>query len=182
MTKTKRVAIGTLTLVLVATMASIATAVVFSSTVGGTGVAQVKSVRSGISQEFTDDGGATTSKNLGGSVATIKIPKKQKGILLIRFASDTACFGGITGGFDSCYVRALVNNKVARPGEVSFDNNNTNTESNQREAHSMDWSYGPVGPGTYTVRIQVRTDESPCCLVTFDLDHWTLTVERAAAA
>jgi hypothetical protein len=143
-------------------------------------VTQVRVVRSNIGQTFTDDGGATTATNLSGGSATISVPSGQKAHLLIRFSADTACYGGAADGYDSCYVQVLVNDATVPPGEVSFDNNGLNTETvtlNQRDAHSMEWVKS-VGAGTYTVQVQVRTDDSPCCLVTFDLDHWLLTIER----
>ena len=171
-----------LVLVLVAVTASVATAITLSSTVTGKSVTQVKSVRSTLAQQFTDTAGATVATNLGGGSTSITVPAGQKALLLIRFSADTACFGGTSGGYDSCYVQALVNGSVAQPGEVAFDNNNNNTEAvllSQRDAHAMEWAK-TVGAGTYTIQIKVRTDDSPCCEVEFDLDHWTLTVERVA--
>ena len=42
----------------------------------------------------------------------------------------------------------------------------------------MEWAKN-VGAGTHTVQIQVRIDDSPG-VVGFDLNAWTLTVERVA--
>ncbi len=172
-----KIAILVLAMTLVAVAASVATAITFSSTVTGKSVTQVKAVRSTLAQQFTDDGGAIAATDLTGGSTTVTVPAGQKALLLIRFSAATACYGGAGGGYDSCYVQALVNGSAVAPGEVAFDNNNTNTESTQLEANSMEWAR-TVGAGTYTVQIQVRTDESPCCLVTFDLNPWTLTVER----
>jgi len=175
----RRIATSVLVLTLVAVAAAVATALTYSSTVTGTSVTQVKVVRSAFPQQFTDDGGATTATSLGGGSASIRVPAGQNALLLIRFSAATACYGGNSGVSHSCYVQALVDGTVVAPGEVSFDNNNTNTESSQFEAHSMEWAK-TVGAGTHTVRIKVRTDDSPCCLLEFDLDPWTLTVERIA--
>jgi archaellum component FlaG (FlaF/FlaG flagellin family) len=172
-----KIAILVLAMTLVAVAASVATAITFSSTVTGKSVTQVKVVRSTLAQQFTDDGGATTATDLTGASTTVKVPAGQKALLLIRFSAATACYGGAGGGYDSCYVQVLVNGSAVAPGEVSFDNNNTNTESTQLEAHSMEWAK-TVGAGTFTVQIKVRTDDSPCCVVYFDLNPWTLTVER----
>lgn len=180
MTKRRKVTIVVIAIALVAASATIASAITASTTTSGTSMTSVKVVRSTIPQTFTDDGGATTATNLGGARTTVKVPAGQKALLLIRFSADTACYGGTSGGYDQCYVQVLVNGNAAGPGEVSFDNNNNNTEAvttSLRDAHAMEWVKS-VRAGTYTVQVQVRTDDSPCCVVEFDLDHWTLTVER----
>jgi hypothetical protein len=179
MSTPKKVATAILVLAFVAVAASVATAITYSSTVTGTSVAQVKSVRSTFPQQFTDNGGATVATNLVGGSAAVRVPAGQKALLLVRFSAATACYGGISGGSNACYVRALIDGSPIAPGEVSFDNNNTNLESTQYEAHSMEWAR-TVGAGPHTVQIQVRTDDSACCLVEFDLNPWTLTVERIA--
>lgn len=172
-----KIAILTTAMALVAVVASVATALTFSSTVTGGSVTKVTSVRSTLLQGFTDDAGATTATDLTGASTTVTVSAGQKALLLVRFSAATACYGGAGAGSDSCYIRALIDGSPAAPGEVSFDNNNTNTESTQYEAHAMEWAKG-VGAGTHTIQIQVRTDDSPCCTVGFDLNPWTLTVER----
>jgi hypothetical protein len=174
-----KIAILALAMLLVAVVASVATAITFSSTASGGAVTKVTSVRSTFVQTFTDDGGATTAMDLAGGSTTVTVPSGQKALLLVRFSAATACYGGITSGSDSCYVQALIDGVPAPPGEVSFDNNNTNTESTQYEAHAMEWSKS-VGAGSHTIQIQVRVDDSPCCVVELDLNPWTLTVERVA--
>ena len=174
-----KIAILALAMTLVAVVASVATAITYSSTASGGAVTKVTAVRSTFVQMFTDDGGATTATDLAGGSATVSVPPGQKALLLVRFSAATACYGGIAGGSDSCYVQALIDGTPAPPGEVSFDNNDANTESTQYEAHAMEWAKA-VGAGTHTIQIQVRTDDSPCCLVEFDLNPWTLTVERVA--
>jgi hypothetical protein len=180
MTTRSKVGVTLLAVVLVVATATISSAITASTTVSGKSMTSVKVVQSTIAQTFTDDGGATTATNLSGAGATVKVPAGQKALLLIRFSADTACYGGTSGGYDQCYVQVLVNGHVAAPGEVSFDNNNNNTEAvttSLRDAHAMEWAKS-VGAGTYDVQVQVRTDDSPCCVIEFDLDHWTLSVER----
>lgn len=168
-------------LALVAFAAGAVTAVTFSTTVSGKTETQVKAVHSNNSVSFTDDGGATAYTDILGATATVKIASGSKGMLLIRFSGDTSCYGGIVSGQDNCYVHVLVNGVEAMPvGDVSFDTNNANTEvASAIEAHSMEWSTGRLGPGTYTVQVQAKVDDSPCCQVEFDINHWSLTVERA---
>ncbi len=180
MTTRGKLGVAALAVTLVVATATISSAITASTTVSGKSMTAVKVVRSTFSQSFTDDGGATTATDLSGAGTTVKVPTGQKALLLIRFSADTACYGGTSGGYDQCYVQVLVNGNTAGPGEVSFDNNNNNTEAvttSLRDVHEMEWVKS-VGAGTYTVQVQVRTDDSPCCQVEFDLDHWTLTVER----
>ena len=118
---------------------------------------------------------------ISGATTAVTIASGSKGMLLIRFSSDTSCYGGIPSGQDNCYLHVLVNGVEAMPtGDITFDTNNANTEvASAIEAHSMEWSTGRLGPGTYTVQVQAKVDDSPCCVVQFDLNHWMLTVERA---
>ena len=171
-----KIALLALTITLVAVAASVATAITFSSNVTGGRVTKVTAVRGTFVQVFTDDGGATTPTDLAGGSTTISVPAGQKALLLIRFSAATACYGGSVGGANTCYVQALVDGSPADPGEVRFDNNNGNTESSQYEAHAMEWAKN-VGAGTHTIQIQVRIDDAPG-VVEFDLDPWTLAVER----
>jgi hypothetical protein len=180
MTARGKLGIAALVVALVVATATISSAITASTSVSGKSMTAAKVVRSTFGQSFNDDGGATAATDLSGAGTTINVPAGQKALLLIRFSADTACFGGASGGYDQCYVQVLVNGNAAGPGEVSFDNNNNNTEAvttSLRDAHEMEWVKS-VGAGTYTVQVQVRTDDSGCCQVTFALDHWTLTVER----
>jgi hypothetical protein len=173
-----RIAILALTITLVAVAASVATAITFSSTVSGGSVTKVVAVRSTFQQVFTDDDGATTATDLIGSTVTMNVPSGQKALLLVRFSAATACYGGGASAAHVCHVQAIVDGSPAAPGEVAFDNNNANTESTQYEAHAMEWAQN-VGAGSHTIKIQVRIDDSPG-VVEFDLNPWTLTVERVA--
>lgn len=172
-----RITILALAMALVAVVASVATAITYSESVSGGSVTKVTSVRSTFIQVFTDDDAATATDLVGAS-ATMSVPSGQKALLLIRFSAATACYGGLASGTHSCHVQALVDGATAPPGEVSFDNNNTNTESTQYGAHAMEWAKN-VGAGTHTIQIRVRIDDSPG-VVGFDLNPWTLTVERVA--
>ncbi|MEW6060216.1 MAG: hypothetical protein AB1551_08800 [Actinomycetota bacterium] len=145
-----------------------------STTVAGKSVAAVRVVRDASVSGL----GSTSFEDLPGASTTITVPAKTKALILVRFSAESLCLGPV----DSqavCSVRVLVGNAEADPAsgsDFAFDSSNAGREGAfSWESHSMDRSRGPLGPGTYTVKVQ--------CMVTtvggtFSLDDWSLTVER----
>jgi hypothetical protein len=123
---------------------------------------------------------STSFVNLTGASVRITVPRHQRALILARFSAETDCTGGSTGQW--CSARILIGGVEASPASgvdfamdsVDADDVSCDPLTCGWESHSMDRSRGPLGPGTYTVRVQWRVNGTP----TFRLDDWSLTVER----
>jgi hypothetical protein len=129
------------------------------------------------------DTATTTSDtwvNLPGAAVNIKVPSGQKALLIATFSGESICSGGVVA--DECDVRIMFGTKQGKPGPAApnsgaaFDSVGT-SGADYREMHAIQRSLGPLGPGTYTVKVQWQT----CCGTTFTLDDWHLTVESFKA-
>jgi hypothetical protein len=144
---------------------------------GGGPVTSVKVVRSNSSQITT----STTFVNLPGATVKVKVPSGQRALILARYSAESNCTGGAVGSW--CSARVLIGGVEAAPvsgADFAFDSVDSTDDVSCLpadcgwESHSMDRSRGPLGPGTYTVRVQWRIVNGS----TFRLDDWSLTVER----
>jgi hypothetical protein len=139
---------------------------------GGKTVTQVKLVRGDL-LVWTS---STSYVAVPGATATVTVPVGSKALIIARFAAISDCTdsnGNVTGGY-SCNLRVLVNGQEAAPAGAQssiFDA----TAADGREAHAIERSRGPLGPGTYVVTVQYSVAGAT---VTFDLDGWTLEVDR----
>lgn len=120
---------------------------------------------------------STNFENVPGGKINITVPRGEA-VLLMRFTAESICFSEIaTPG--QCHARITVNGDEAAPAsgtEYIFDSNDSGTETKfSGEGRSMDRSRGPLGPGTYTVRVQAAVSDAD---LEFLLDDWSLTVER----
>jgi hypothetical protein len=121
-----------------------------------------------------------TSADLPGATTSISVPDGTQALLLIRFTGESLCFGKVPGW---CSLEFLVNGQEADPvaGE-SYAFDSVNPEGSQDyEGHAAERVAGPLGPGTYTVKVQRRIHKTANPLAgksVFRLDDWTLTVER----
>ncbi|MDQ3767298.1 MAG: hypothetical protein M3346_08140 [Actinomycetota bacterium] len=120
---------------------------------------------------------STNFENVPGAKVNITVPRGEA-VLLARFTAESICFSEIaTPG--QCHARITVNGDEAAPAsgtEFVFDSNDSGTETEfSAEGRSMDRSRGPLGPGTYMVRVQGAVSDSD---LEFLLDDWSLTVER----
>ena len=76
--------------------------------------------------------------------------------IVVTFSAAAACLIGPGNSDDGCFVRVLRNGTLMRPtggpDGLGFSGENT-----RFHAHSMQW-IARLGPGTYTIRVQWRTD------------------------
>jgi hypothetical protein len=144
--------------------------------VSGGSNSKIAIARGSAQAQTTDD----TWGNLPGASVNIKIPKGEKAILLATFSGESICSGGAVA--DECDVRVMFGSKEGKPGPASpnngaaFDSVGT-SGADYREMHAIQRSIGPLGPGTYTVKVQWET----CCGTTFTLNDWHLTVQSFKA-
>ena len=121
---------------------------------------------------------STTYKSLPGASVTIKIPAGSKGLIIARFSGTSECTepSNTTGGY-GCQVRVLIGGQEAQPTGINasiFDSSSTDG----REAHAIERSRGPLGPGTYQVVAQWAV---PSATVDFTLANWNLEVDLVKA-
>jgi hypothetical protein len=116
---------------------------------------------------------STTYVDVPGAAAKITVPASTSGLILIQFTASTHC--DLEQGGE-CLVRAEINGADASPGDVVFDSVPLVSSGTKPQAHAMDWSSGPLAPGTYTVQVQARTGSSQNGF--FYLLRWHLVVER----
>jgi hypothetical protein len=157
-------------------------AIATTSGKGGGPVVQVKVVRG-------DTAATTTSQNYAtvpGATTTVTVPQGQRALILARFSAESNCVDGDPGEY--CSVRIRIGNVEGLPAagtDFAFDSirdpsNCTNVLFGNNcgwSSHSMDRSRGPLGPGTYSVKVQWRV-VGATGVPSFRLDDWSLTVER----
>jgi len=100
-------------------------------------------------------------------------PKDQ--MLLITYSGDSKCLQNPVAS-TYCYIRVLVDGNVASPGNVAYNSvlhASGSTETLAHGAHSMQFVYGPVGPGPHFVTVQYWVDETNA---TFEVWDRTLSV------
>jgi hypothetical protein len=115
-----------------------------------------------------------TYVDVPGATATISIPAGATGLILIQFTASSICDQQDNL---SCMVRAEINGTDAPPGQIVWDRvPSGGTNKIPLSAHAMDWSAGPLGPGSYTVQIQALGQLNSGGA--FVLQGWHLTVER----
>jgi hypothetical protein len=121
---------------------------------------------------------ATSSSwvDLPGASTTVTVPSGHKAMLLARFSGESACDGA---GTETCSIRVLIGGVEAAPAAGiadAFDSNDSGQEtSNSWQADSIERWRSSLGPGSYTVKVQYRTNDADG---TFYLDDWTLVAER----
>jgi hypothetical protein len=144
----------------------------------GTSLKKVKVVTETFPNSINTD--MVTSADLPGATTSISVPDGTQALLLIRFTAESSCFGRVPGW---CSLKFLVNAEEADPvagDSYAFDS--VNREGSQDyEGHAAERVAGPLGPGTYAVKVQrriVKTANPLAGKSVFRLDDWTLTVER----
>ena len=114
--------------------------------------------------------------DLPGASTTVTVPSGHKAMLLARFSGESACDGA---GIETCSIRVLIGGVEAAPAAGiadAFDSNDSGQEtSNSWQADSIERWRSPLGPGSYAVKVQYRTNDADG---TFYLDDWTLVAER----
>jgi hypothetical protein len=145
-----------------------------STTVAGKSVTAVRVVR----DTSVSSTGATSFEDLPGATMTIRVPAKTEALILARFSAESVCVGPFESQ-TACSVRIMVGSSEADPAsgsDFAFDSSNAGGEGPfSWESHSMDRSRGPLGPGTYTVKVQYMVTTVGGA---FRVDDWSFTVER----
>jgi hypothetical protein len=143
----------------------------------GAAVTQVKVVTSTGSSIETQ---SRVYVDLPGAATTITVPAGQKALVIARFTGASQC-GSLNPDDDGCFVRVLIGGLEADPVNAGmFDTAeccSASSNGDSWESHAIDRSRGPLGPGTYPVKVQWKADAEN----DFMLWGWHLTVERVKA-
>lgn len=130
------------------------------------------------SVSWTDVPGATT---------TITVPASTKAVIDARFDATSICVGTPVVLNASCFVRVLIGGVEGQPNGVNLSvfDSIRNVEPNVfegfdvgQQAHMIERVRGPLGPGTYTVKVQSFVPYSGATLA---LINWLLVVQRVKA-
>jgi hypothetical protein len=142
----------------------------------GSSVTQVKVVTASGTVETQ----ARTYVDLPGAATSITVPSGQKALVIARFTGASQC-GSLNPDDDGCFVRVLIGGIEADPVPAGmFDTAeccSASSNGDSWESHAIDRSRGPLGPGTYPVKVQWKADAEN----DFMLWGWHLTVERVKA-
>jgi len=125
--------------------------------------------------------GMVSGADLPGATMTMIVPDGTQALFLIRFSAESACYGRVQGW---CSLEILVNGQQTAPAvgdSYAFDSVN-HEGAQDYEGHAVERVTGPLGAGTYTVKVQrtIHISDDPPFVgqSVFRLDDWTLTVER----
>jgi hypothetical protein len=124
---------------------------------GGKSITAVKVVRETAAQTT----GSATFVDVPGASTTITVPAGQRALILARFSGESNCSSGDVGGWCSLRIRiGGASGAPASESDFAFDSVDSSEAAGCDadlcgwESHSMDRSRGPLGPGTYTVKVQ----------------------------
>ena len=114
--------------------------------------------------------------NVPGANATLTVSSGRA--IRARFSAELLCNKGSGAIGDQCQARIMISSggelNPAPSEGFAFDSYDGNPGANgAREAQSMERISNELNAGTYTVRVQARTQSS----VAFTLDDWTLSAE-----
>lgn len=140
-----------------------------ASAVSGKSITRIKVVRSVDSTHVN----SVNFVDLPGGQTSIVVPANMQAVLLVRFSAETQC------AVPRCHVRIVANDIEMEPAaglDFAFDGGID--ADDEVESNSMDRSIGPVGAGTYVIKVQVATSVENGNPITFEVDDWSLTVER----
>lgn len=126
-----------------------------------------------ISGDFTD---SADWVDVNRATTTHVIPPGREGFIFVTFGGESVCEN--TLGY--CSVRVLVNNQEIAPAndlDVAFDSPETAAAGQEPwESHTTQRVSGTLGPGTYTVKVQMRIDRIDATSK-FRVDDWLLSSE-----
>jgi hypothetical protein len=163
--------------VLVAALALALGSLAVAALKSGTTITSVKVITSTITTQETQ---SRTYVDLPGAATSITVPSGQKALIVARFTGASQC-GSLNPDDDGCFVRVLIGGQEADPVNAGhFDTAECcsgSSNGDSWESHAIDRSRGPLGPGTYPVRVQWLAGAEN----DFMLWGWHLTVERVKA-
>jgi hypothetical protein len=141
----------------------------------GRAVERVAVVRS--SQIFNTS--TTTYTTIPGATARITVPSGERALLIARFTTQVDCTVGDGSPSGACMARILSNAKEMAPasGGSKLDTVAAGRPAGVKSG-ALDRSLGPVGPGTYNIKVQVRVTNAKMIV---EVTDWHLTVERVRA-
>lgn len=129
---------------------------------------------------YATGGGASTYSStswteVAGASTTVHVQDGHHGHVMARFAAESACYGADT----YCGVRILVDGVELAPtsgSDFAFDSSDNNSEtSSSWESHATERISDVVGPGSHTVKVEVKVHNGAA---TLRLDDWTLVAEN----
>ena len=120
--------------------------------------------------------GSKTFTTIPGATATITVPPGERALLVARFTTQEDCNVADLSPDGKCVARIVANSTEMKPasGGQTIDTVRAGRTTGVRSA-AIDRSIGPVGPGTYTIKVQVRVTGN---IVILEVTDWHLTVER----
>ena len=130
---------------------------------------------------------STSWADVPGATTTITVPASTKAVVDARFSATSICTGTPVILDASCFVRVLIGGVEGQPNGVNtsvFDSTRSVDPTVfegfaiGRQAHMIERVRGPLGPGTYTVKVQSFVPYSGATLA---LINWLLVVERVKA-
>jgi hypothetical protein len=143
--------------------------------VGGTSINRIVAVRS------TDirNTSSKTFADVPGATATITVPAGAHAVLLARFTTQEDCNVGDGNPSGSCMARIMIGGSEMQPasGGQIIDTVANGAGAGVRSA-ALDRTSARLGPGTYTVHVQIRVTSG---LMILEVTDWHLTVERVAS-
>jgi hypothetical protein len=119
------------------------------------------------SQVATQNTAVFTSNTTFATLKTFafNVPAGAARCIKVLFTAEAACAG--TAAIDFCYVRAVINGVEMFPQGQGFQT--LQSEDGSAAGHAYEW-FHRVGPGAYTVAIQVRVGNAASDLF---IDDWT---------
>ena len=115
-----------------------------------------------------------TYVDVPGAAGNISVPRNSTAFVVLRFAASSVCDMALGG---SCLVRARINADDASQGEVVWMRTPTYGALDGPGARAMDWSTGPLPPGSYAIQVQARIDRGSGAGGSFGATSWHLTIE-----
>jgi hypothetical protein len=162
---------------LVATLTTLAVAGATLNAGSGGAIGAVRVVSGGGSSGTS----STSYVNLPGASGAITVPPGHHGLILARFTAESFC-DNTTDDSGYCSVRIRIDGNDMRPAvgmNFAFDTLvDGTTVTDWWESNSVE-HWRVVGPGTHTVRVQFAVTNAN---VDFELDDWTLVIQRSNKA
>jgi hypothetical protein len=103
----------------------------------------------------------------------VSVPSGQKALIVVIFTGSSACFAGAAA--NGCLIRVMIGGVQANPtGLTIFDSNDSANGNDVNESHSVIKWRGPLGPGSYPVKVQWAANTG----THFNLRGWSMEVQR----
>lgn len=95
---------------------------------------------------------SSTPVDMPSMTLSVNVPDNQRALLVITFSAESFC---TSESATYCWVRVMVDNSVASPGDVIWGSGvMSDYTGNSWQANSMQFVHGPVNAGSHTVKVQ----------------------------